>query len=222
MPTILISGASRGIGLELARQYAGAAWTVIATARTPGDMPHLAGNVRVEALDVADFGAVAGFGERLGGKPIDLLIANAGVWGPERIEGAADAEAWGDALRVNTIAPVLLARSVYANVSQARGKLVAITSRMGSIADNSSGGYMAYRSTKAGLNAAWKSLSIEAARDGVIAAVLHPGWVQTRMGGSQAPLSPEQSVAAMRRTIEALGPGQAGAFLDHDGTPLPW
>jgi NAD(P)-dependent dehydrogenase (short-subunit alcohol dehydrogenase family) len=108
------------------------------------------------------------------------------------------------------------------NVAAAQGKLVAITSKMGSIEDNTSGGYVAYRSSKAALNAAWKSLAIDSARDGVIAAVLHPGWVQTRMGGPSAPLTPEQSVADMRRTIAGLDAARCGGFFNHDGTPIPW
>ena len=223
MPTVLITGANRGIGLEFVRQYAAEGWTVIATARSPEAAVELNGlGVRVEALDVADFGAVAAFGERLGRAPLDLLVANAGTWGPQRIESASDGEGWIDALRVNSVAPVLLAHSVLRNVAAARGKLVAITSRMGSIDDNDSGGYIAYRSSKAALNAAWKSISIDVARDGLVAAVLHPGWVQTRMGGAGAPLTPEQSVAGMRRTIDALDPARSGGFFNYDGAPIPW
>jgi NAD(P)-dependent dehydrogenase (short-subunit alcohol dehydrogenase family) len=125
-------------------------------------------------------------------------------------------------MAVNSVAPVVLAKAVLPLVAAARGKLIAITSKMGSIADNGSGGYIAYRSSKAALNAAWRSLAIDVKSQGVTAAVLHPGWVQTRMGGSQAPLTPQQSVTGMRRVIEGLGPDQSGSFFDHDGTPIPW
>jgi NAD(P)-dependent dehydrogenase (short-subunit alcohol dehydrogenase family) len=100
--------------------------------------------------------------------------------------------------------------------------MVAITSKMGSIADNNSGGYIAYRSSKAALNAAWRSLSIDVARQGITAAVLHPGWVQTRMGGASAPLTPEQSVSGMRQVIAGLTPEQSGGFFNYDGAVIPW
>ena len=225
MPTIFITGANRGLGLEFARQYAADGWNVIATARNPdeaSELKALPGDVSVEALDVRDFGAAAGLADRLSGRPIDVLIANAGTWGPQRIESAADAEAWMETFAVNSVAPVLVARALLGPVEAARGKMIAITSRMGSIADNDSGGYVAYRASKAALNAAWKSLAIEAAGRGVVAAVLHPGWVQTRMGGASAPLRPPESVAGMRRVIAGLTPAQSGGFFNHDGTVIPW
>ena len=225
MPTVLVTGANRGIGLEFARQYAADGWKVIATIRQPsasGELERLAGDVRVEQLEMSDFAAVAGFGDRIDSQSIDVLIANAGTWGPQDVTSAADAEGWIEALRVNAVAPLLLARTLLGNVAAARGKLIAITSRMGSIDDNGSGGYIAYRSSKAALNAAWKSLAIDSARDGVIAAVLHPGWVQTRMGGSSAPLTPEQSVADLRRTIDRLDGRQSGGFFNYDGAVIPW
>jgi NAD(P)-dependent dehydrogenase (short-subunit alcohol dehydrogenase family) len=225
MPTILITGGNRGIGLEFARQYAAEGWRVIATARATAeasDLTALAGDVRVQPLDLADFHAVERFGERLGGEPLDVMIANAGVMGSQRMETGADGEAWIETMRVNSVAPVLLAKSLLGNVAATRGKLVAITSRMGSIADNGSGGYIAYRASKAALNAAWKSLSIDVKGKGVACAVLHPGWVQTRMGGGNAPLAAEDSVAGMRRTIEGLDAGKSGGFFNHDGAPIPW
>lgn len=225
MPTVLITGANRGIGLEFARQYAADGWSVIATARdlaSAGELNRLSGDIRIEQLDVSDFDGIERFGERLGDAPLDLLVANAGTWGPERIGTATDAEGWIQALRVNSVAPVLLAQTLLRNVAAARGKLVAITSKMGSIEDNGSGGSIAYRSSKAALNAAWKSLAIDSARQGVVAAVLHPGWVQTRLGGAGAPLTPEKSVAGMRRTIEALDSSGSGGFYNFDGTPIPW
>ena len=225
MPTVLVTGANRGIGLEFARQYAGDGWSVVATVREPdqaADLRSLPGDIRVEPLDVRDFEAVGRFGDKLGEAPLDLLIANAGTWGPAQIARASDGEGWIEALRINTVAPVLLARSLLRNVAAAHGKLIAITSKMGSIEDNGSGGYVAYRSSKAALNAAWKSLAIDVAGEGVRAAVLHPGWVQTRMGGGSAPLMPEQSVAGMRRTIDMLDAHRSGGFFNYDGTPIPW
>jgi NAD(P)-dependent dehydrogenase (short-subunit alcohol dehydrogenase family) len=225
MPTVLITGANRGLGLELARQYAGDGWQVVATARAPDeadDLRALDGDVRVEALDVRDFDAVEHFEGRLGDTAIDVLIANAGTWGPQQIESAADADAWMETFAVNSVAPVLLAQALTGHVEAARGKLVAVTSKMGSIADNGSGGYIAYRASKAALNAAWKSLAIDAGQRGLVAAVIHPGWVRTRMGGESAPLTPAESVAGIRRVIAGLAPADSGGFFNYDGSPIPW
>jgi NAD(P)-dependent dehydrogenase (short-subunit alcohol dehydrogenase family) len=224
MPTVLITGANRGLGLEFARAYAADGWQVLATCRSKdraGTLADMVRNVQVEELDLADLADVQGFADRLSVPAIDLLVSNAGVMGPGRIETPDDAREWLQALQANAVAPVLLARRLAPKLKTAKGKAVAVTSRMGSIADNDSGGAIAYRSSKAALNAAWKSLAIELARDGVSAAVLHPGWVQTRMGGSSAPLTPEQSVAGMRRVIAGLTPERFG-FYNYDGATIPW
>lgn len=219
MKRVLVTGGNRGIGREFVRQYAADGWEVIATVRDPASAAEIEGAARVETLDMRNLAAVAEFGERIGDAPIDLLIANAGTWGPREIRSAEDGEGWLEALAVNSVAPVLLAGAVLPNVRAAKGKLIAITSRMGSIADNGSGGYVAYRSSKAALNAAWKSLAIDS---GLVAAALHPGWVQTRMGGESAPLTPKASVANMRRTIAGLRPEDSGGFFNHDGEVIPW
>jgi NAD(P)-dependent dehydrogenase (short-subunit alcohol dehydrogenase family) len=225
MPTALITGANRGIGLEFTRQYAAAGWKVVATARDPEgaqEIDQVDGDVTVRRLDLdSDFFEIDWNGIA-GTEPVDLFIANAGTWGPQRIERVEDAAGWINALAVNAVAPVVLAQAALPLVAAARGKMIAITSKMGSIADNNSGGYIAYRSSKAALNAAWRSLALDVARQGVVAAVLHPGWVQTRMGGSGAPLTTEQSVAGMRRVIEGLTPDRSGGFYNYDGTVIPW
>ena len=168
-----------------------------------------------------DLESVATFGQRLEG-PLDLLIANAGTWIPETAETAEDGREWSEMLVANAVAPYLLAKSVLGRVAEVRGKLVAISSRMGSIADNGSGGHVPYRTSKAALNMAWRSLAIEARSLGVAAAVLNPGWVKTRMGGPNAPMPPEKSIAAMRRVIDGLGLDQSGGFWNHDGNAVPW
>ena len=124
-------------------------------------------------------------------------------------------------LAVNSVAPFMLAQALLPRMARG-GKLVAITSRMGSIADNRSGGWIPYRSSKAALNAAWHSLAKEVAPRGLVAVMYNPGWVQTRMGGANAPLPVEDSVAALRRHIEGLGPEDSGRFLERDGTEIPW
>ena len=219
MPNVLITGANRGLGLEFARQYAGDGWDVIATARdSSAELESL--DVLVERLDMRDLEAVADFGSRL--DRLDLLVANAGTYGPSSVTSAEDARGWSETHVINAISPFLLAQSVLPHVERAGGKLIAISTRMGSIADNSSGGFIAYRSSKAALNAAWRSLAIDVAGRGVVAAMFHPGWVQTRMGGASAPLDPKDSIAGMRQVIEGLGPDQAGRFFSYDGSEIPW
>jgi NAD(P)-dependent dehydrogenase (short-subunit alcohol dehydrogenase family) len=215
----LITGANRGIGLEFARQYLQDGWDVIATARQRSvELDAL--NIRVEPLELSDLDAVASFGDRIGA-PLDVFIANAGTMKPTEAQTAEDGRAWAGMLTVNSIAPYLLAKSVLREVAAAKGKMVAMTSGMGSIGE-SSGGYVPYRSSKAALNMAWHSLAIEAKRSGVIAAVFDPGWVKTRMGGAGAPTPPEQSVADMRRLIERLGLDDSGNFLKRDGSRHGW
>ena len=219
MPTVLITGANRGIGLEFARQYAADGWEVIATARERS--PELdALDVRVETLELTDLESVASFGSRLDGA-LDLVVANAGTWIPEQAESAGDGEAWSAMMITNCIAPYLLAKTLLPRVAETRGKLIALTSGMGSIGE-SSGGYVPYRSSKAALNMAWHAFAIEAKRLGVVAAVLDPGWVKTRMGGANAPTPPEQSVSEMRALIERLGPEESGGFFKRDGTRHSW
>ena len=219
MPTVLITGANRGIGLEFARQYSADGWEVIAAARqSSAKLDAL--NVRIESLELRDLDAVTGFGPRVGDR-LDLFVANAGTWKPERAETAEDGAAWAEMMMTNMIAPYLLAKAVLAPVAAAKGKMIAITSGLSSIAE-SSGGYVPYRTSKAALNMAWRSLSFEAKRVGVIAAVLDPGWVRTRMGGANAPTSPEDSVGDMRRLIERLTPEQSGGFYKRDGLAAPW
>lgn len=219
MPTVLITGANRGLGLEFARQYSQDGWHVIATARqSSAELDSL--GVRIEQLELRDLDVVARFGERLDG-PLDLLIANAGTWIPEQAKTADDGRAWADMMVTNCIAPFLLAKAVLRQVAAANGKLIALTSGMGSIAE-SSGGYVPYRTSKAALNMAWNALAIETKPLGIVAAVLDPGWVKTRMGGPNAPLQPDESVAPMRRLIERLGPEQSGRFLKRDGSEHAW
>jgi NAD(P)-dependent dehydrogenase (short-subunit alcohol dehydrogenase family) len=218
VPTVLITGANRGLGLEFARQYKNDGWDVAVTVREPSaELVQL--KVQVERLDMLDLASVANIGDKF--EALDLVIANAGAMGPQKAESAEDGRAWAELLTLNTIAPYLLGKALLENVASVPGKLIAITSKMGSIAD-SSGGYVPYRTSKAALNMAWHSLAIEARPLGVAAAVINPGWVQTRMGGGNAPLTPEQSVAQMREVIAGLTLDRTGSFLHRDGSIIPW
>ncbi len=218
MPTVLVTGANRGLGLEFARQYRAAGWEVIATARTSSpELEQL--EVRSETLDMSDLDALAAFGAKLDG-PLDLLIANAGTYGPRDTADPGSAREWLETFTVNTVAPYLLARAVLPRVQEAQGKLIAVSTRMGSIADNGSGGFLAYRSSKTALNMAWRTLAL-ANRD-LICVVLHPGWVQTRMGGANAPVTPQESISGMRQVIDRLSPADSGEFFDYRGERVPW
>ncbi len=232
MPTLLISGANRGLGLEFVTQYAADGWDVIAGCRRPdeaGELRALAeggsggGKVEVHALDAAEPNAIDSFKGAVGDRPLDLVIANAGVYGGDRQKTFADIDydSWARTLAVNTFGPVRLAAAFAENLKAAKGKLVAISSLMGSIAD-SSGSFYAYRSSKAALNMAFKGVAAELKDAGVTVAVLHPGWVQTDMGGKNAPVSPPQSITGMRKVIAGLTLADTGSFHAFDGAALPW
>lgn len=217
MPTVLITGANRGIGLEFARQYVADGWTVIATARRPDEAHDLrALGVELEPLDAADPASIETLARSLQGRTLDVLIANAGV-----LPRGLDAKSWLNGFATNCIGPTLLATALKGHMA-AGGKMIAITSKMGSIGDNESGGAIAYRSTKAALNAAWRSLSIDWKGEDVALAMLHPGWVQTDMGGAGAAIDPPTSVGGMRKAIASLTRDRSGSFLNYDGQQLPW
>lgn len=226
MPTVLITGANRGLGLEFARQYAKDGWRIIATARAPDKaeaLRRLGPAVAIHRLDVADLAAVAALGRALEAETIDLLIANAGIMGPRVAPEmvAAEAERWLETFRVNTMAPLALAGAFSKQVARSeQRKMVAISSGLASIGNNTEGGSYAYRSSKAALNAVWRSYAID--HPDIIAVVLSPGWVRTDMGGAGAPLGPEESIAGMRRVIAGLRKSDSGRFYHHDGKPVPW
>jgi NAD(P)-dependent dehydrogenase (short-subunit alcohol dehydrogenase family) len=216
MPTVLITGANRGIGLELARQYAADGWQVIATARqSNAELDSL--EVIVKPLDLSDPEAVAAFDP---GQRLDLFIANAGTNHPMNPEGADNARAWQKMMMVNAIAPYQLGKALLPRIATG-GKMVAVSSGMGSIGDNG-GGWIPYRTSKAALNMAWSCLALEAEPRGVTAVVVSPGWVKTRMGGAGAEITPEQSVGDMRRLIDGLTVGETGKFLRRNGSEIPW
>lgn len=219
MPTVLITGANRGIGLEFARQYAQDGWTVIATAReSSADLDSL--GVRVERLDLSDADAVAAFPATID-SPLDLFIANAGTNQPMNTATAKDARDWQTMMMVNAIAPYQLGGGLLGRLAEANGKAIAISSGMGSIGDNG-GGWVPYRTSKAALNMAWSCLALQAKSKGVTAVVLSPGWVKTRMGGAGAQISSEQSVGDMRSLIDRLTLDDTGKFMRRSGQELPW
>lgn len=221
MPTVLITGANRGIGHEFARQYAAAGWRVLATCRQPAQY---AGAGEVHPLDVTSAGSVAALSEKLAGETIDLLINNAGIYGPRGSELAAvEFDAWENVLRTNLLGPVRVARAFTGQVARSpEKKIVFITSKMGSIAENDSGGNYIYRTSKTALNMAVKSLSIDLRDQGITCILFHPGWVRTAMGGPSALIDVETSVTGMRATIERAYSADSGGFFNYDGRKLPW
>jgi NAD(P)-dependent dehydrogenase (short-subunit alcohol dehydrogenase family) len=231
MPTILITGANRGLGLEFARQYAADGWTVIAACRDPQAASALqalaadgAGRIRIIAMNVADTASVKAAAAALAGEPIDILLNNAGVGSPAgKTLGSLDYAAWLKVLDVNALGPARVVEALVENVAKGERRLIlTITSRMGSIDDNTSGGSYPYRSSKAAVNMVVKSLSLDLAPRGITCVLLHPGWVRTDMGGSSGKLTPAESIGEMRRLIAKLGPKDSGKFYNYDGNEIPW
>ena len=229
--TVLITGASRGLGLEFCRQYATAGWRVIAACRVPSAAVELSALAKkhpclqIEALDVADFVQIDTLSARLADETIDVLLNNAGVYGDKSGQGFGqlDYAAWTSTLVVNTMAPVKMAEAFLPQLERGENKLIAsVSSLMGSMTDNTSGGSMLYRSSKAGLNAVMKSLSIDLRSRSIGVLLLHPGWVRTDMGGKNALIDAEESVSGMRRRIEAFTLDQSGSFVRYDGDLASW
>lgn len=219
MPSVVIVGASRGIGREFVRQYLADGWRVHASARRDGDLDELkAAGAVTHRADVTDEASLSAMAAAIG-EPLDLLVVNAGVGSFEGRLAAVEPADWTRVMTTNALGPLLVARTVGTKVRDG-GKLVALTSLMGSIADNGAGGAWSYRMSKAALNMGFACLAIELRPRGINVAVLHPGWVQTDMGGDQAPLSPEGSVTGMRRVIDGLT--TSGGFFDYTGKRLPW
>jgi NAD(P)-dependent dehydrogenase (short-subunit alcohol dehydrogenase family) len=216
VPSVLITGANRGIGLEFARQYSADGWDVIATARQSGTELDGLG-IRIENLDLSDADAVGAFDID---HPLDLFIANAGTNHPRETVGAQNARDWQAMMMVNAIAPYQLGHALLPHMARG-GKMIAISSGMGSIGDNG-GGWIPYRTSKAALNMAWSCLAIEAKPRGVACVLFSPGWVQTRIGGSGAEITAEESVSDMRSLIGALTIEDSGRFLRRNGSELPW
>ncbi|MBO88846.1 MAG: short-chain dehydrogenase [Rickettsiales bacterium] len=216
MPTVLITGASRGIGRVLADQYEDDGWNVISTCRSPQNLNEM-------ALDITNVQQVHGIADELSDTPIDVLINNAGVIGQrDAVIGNIDYDHWEETFRINTLGPIRVAEALADNVVASEKKvMVFISSIMGSIAQNGGGHYL-YRSTKAALNAAMVSLSMDLASRGVICVSIHPGWVRTDMGGPSAALSVPDSANGIRNVIAGLRRDDNGCFYDYTGVEIPW
>jgi NAD(P)-dependent dehydrogenase (short-subunit alcohol dehydrogenase family) len=228
---VLITGANRGLGLEFVRQYANAGWQVFAACRNPGkanalrgQTPKPGGKVTIIAMDVTDREGIRKVASQLNDTGIDVLINNAGIGGSHgQTTGNVEYENFARVLDVNTLGPLRVIEAFTDHIARSKKKLiVTITSGMGSLADNTSGGSIAYRSSKAAVNMVMRSVAADLASRGITAVVVNPGWVRTDMGGRGAPLTPQESVSGIRQLIEKLGPKDSGKFFNHDGREHPW
>lgn len=218
MPTILITGAGRGLGRELARQYAEDGWRVIGTVRKPvADLPESL------TLDVAKTADARRLSSQLRGVAIDVLWCNAGIIGKRGNRfGSFDYADWEEILRVNLLGAAAVIEALVENVAASGRKTVCVmSSRLGSIAQ-ASGETLPYATSKAALNLLAKGLAATLAPRGITVVALSPGWVKTDMGGASAPLTAEASVRGLRRVIDGLQPGDSGRFLAHDGSAIAW
>lgn len=225
MPTVLVTGANRGIGLEFVRSFAADGWRVHACARNvekAKEVRALEGDIACHKLDVTNGLKVASLARSMTEEPVDVLINNAGLRGPKSGFGDTDYEAWASVLQVNTLAPLRMVERFAKLIERSERKLVVnISSILGSISESGGGDYI-YRSSKAALNMVTKTLASDLEGRGVTVVCFHPGWVRTDMGGSSADITPQDSVAGMRKSIEGLGAADSGKFFNYDGTPLQW
>ena len=228
---ILITGASRGIGLAMVRYGMEKGWDVLACCRHPQQAEKLLsmaqlsnGRVSVYVADMSELATIQALAYELRNESIDMLINNAGVYGSERDSfGQVDAQDWVETFKVNTIAPLKMSEAFIEQLSMGHNKVIAcLSSKMGSMDDNTSGGSYIYRSSKAALNAVVKSMSIDLAEREIKCVVLHPGWVKTEMGGSNAEITTKESVSKIFDTLLSLNMEDSGRFIDIDGTDIAW
>ncbi|HEY9200947.1 MAG TPA: SDR family oxidoreductase [Gammaproteobacteria bacterium] len=230
MNTLLVTGSNRGIGLEIVRQYAQLGWQIHACCRQPNnaqELQSLAKNnsaIQIHPLDISDETQIAALADELKDSSIDLLFNNAGIYGQQNASfGNTDSQQWLDCFYINCIAQLKMCEAFVEQVARSQHKTIAsMSSKMGSMADNGSGGSYVYRSSKAALNAAMKSVSIDLKPRGIKVAILHPGWVLTDMGGPHAEISTAESVQQMRTTLENLTLDTSGSFFEIDGSIIPW
>ena len=225
---VLITGANRGLGLEFTQQYAADGWNVIACCRHPQsalDLQALVAthsNVKIYTLDVADFAQIDALAMQLRDESIDVLINNAGVY-PASSFGDTNYDDWAAAFKVNSMAPLKMAEAFVQHITRSQLKKIAtLSSKMGSLDDNTSGESYSYRSSKTAVNMVMKSLSIDLKPYGISVVTLHPGWVQTDMGGSNALINAQTSVSGLRKVIESLCLNTTGQFIAYDGKAIPW
>ena len=228
--SILITGTNRGIGLEFVKHYLKNNEKVIATCRNKNsakdllELENTTSNLSLLELDVSKPNSIDEFTSKIANQPIDTFINNAGVFGPRNIEfGNFNAKEWLDVFNINTIAPLLITQKILKNLRLGKNKKLAfISSKVGSIEDNTGGGMYIYRTSKTALNQVIKSLSIDLKEENFIVVALHPGWVQTDMGGPNALIDTKTSVKGMTEVIDSLVIKNSGRFYNYDGSSIPW
>ena len=229
--TYFITGCNRGLGLEFVRQLLARGQRVIATCRaiaTSTDLTALtlkhSGQLSLVEMDVSDEASMREAVALLNDEAIDVFINNAGMYGPRDANfGNVDGPAMAEVLYTNAVAPVLLTQLLIDNVRKGSGKkLVYVSSKMGSIADNGRGGSYIYRSSKTALNSVVKSLALDLAPEGIATATLHPGWVRTDMGGPNGLIDAPESVSGMLNVIDGLSVANTGQFFSYDGSTIAW
>lgn len=228
---ILITGANRGIGLEMVRYSMHQGWRVFACCRNPHNADQLFnlaklsnGQISVHIADMQELGTLQALSYELRNDAIDILMNNAGIYGSDKNKfGSVDVDSWLQTFQVNTIAPLKMVEAFSEQLQMGSRKLVAcMSSKMGSMADNGYGNSYIYRSSKAALNAVVKSLSIDLKALGVITVALHPGWVKTAMGGPDAEISTAECVEQLFTHLLSLSMEDSGRFIDIDGSDIPW
>ena len=236
MPTVLVTGANRGLGYEHVKQYAQKGWKVIACARNPKKATELENlkdkyddNFIIEQLEVIDHPRIEELAEKYSNTSIDILINNAGTTGPLGVPGAMDYqkidsmdyEIWRDILEVNLISPFKVATAFHDHIAQSEKKLlIMMSSDLGSIEQNTFGGLYSYRASKAALNIISKGMSVDWQDLTVIA--LAPGWCKTYLGGEEAEIHPDESVENQQAMFEKIITSNSGMFLDRFGKEVPW
>ena len=226
--TVVVTGANRGLGLEYCKQFLEKGYKVYACCRAPESAEDLlklkqqnSEKLETVPLDVTNPAQRVNLKYTLQGDQIDILINNAGIYGHRMNFGEVESEEWHKVMEVNTVAPVLLVQELVGLMPQG-AKIILMTSKMGSIADNTSGGSYIYRSTKAALNAVGKSMALDLSDRGISVAICHPGWVQTDMGGPNALIDTRTSIKGLMGVVEQLGPENTGQFFNYDGFVIPW
>lgn len=219
MATVLITGCNRGIGLELARQYSERGDAVIAVCRSASDELRDLGLEIVEGIDVSDGRSIAELRETLGSRPIDVLLNNAGILRDESF-GEIDYEAMLEQYRVNALGPLRLTEALADNLHEG-SRVAIVSSRVGSIEDNGSGGHYGYRASKTAVNQIGKNLALELKPRGIAVGLLHPGMVATGMTGGRG-IEPADAARGLIARIDELTPEVSGGFWHAEGYRLPW
>ena len=229
--TILITGANRGIGLEMVKYSVDQGWRIFACCRNPHNADSLFniaklsnGQISVHIADMQELSTLQALSYELRNEPIDMLINNAGIYGSDKNKfGSVDVDSWLQTFQVNSIAPLKMVEAFSEQLFMGKQKLVAcMSSKMGSMADNGYGNSYIYRSSKAALNAVVKSLSIDLKQQGIICVALHPGWVKTDMGGPNAEITTRECVEQLFNHLSLLTIEDSGRFIDIDGSDIPW